>query len=172
MLERQYIPYGPHGDKHPTKGTVLDILREIRGIIHKRKRIPPQNIINIVLSKGAWDSGMSGGCKWVPFTIDENEYSELIQIGRKTQWEIVEYPSWIETVEHFSIWQYDVDFDIPWQEHKRLSDIGAITKEALDQAIDQNQSEEVISKLHLENYHAQQEVADYFNFHIEKFHNR
>ena len=172
MVERQYIPYGPHGDEHPAKGTVLDILLQIRGIVRKSRRIPPQNIINLIVSKGVWDSGMSGGCKWEAFTIDETEYSELVRIGIASQWEVMEYPSWIETVEHFSIWQYDVDFDIPWQEHKRLSDIGAVTQEALDQAIENNESEELISKLHLENYYAQQEVADYFNLHIEKFHNR
>ena len=114
---------------------------------------------------------MSGGCKWEPFTIDEVEYTELVRAGIASQWKVEECPSWIETVEHFSIWQYDIDFKIPWQEHKRLSDLGAVTQEALDHAIEKNQSEELISKLHLENYHAQQEITDYFNFHIEKFHN-
>jgi len=61
MIDRKYISYGPHGDEHPTKGTVLDILSEICGIIHENKRIPPKNIINLITSKGVWDSGMSGG---------------------------------------------------------------------------------------------------------------
>jgi len=151
---------------------VLDILSEIRGIIHKNKRIPPKHIINLIISKGIWDSGMSGGCRWEPFTIDEDEYTELVQTGIASQWKEVECPSWIETVEHFSIWQYDIDFNIPWQEHKRLSDLGVVTQEALDHAIEKNQSEEFILKLHLENYHAQQQIADYFNLHIEKFHKK
>jgi hypothetical protein len=32
-----------------------------------------------MLCRGVYDAGMSGGCIWRPFEIDENEYNELVE---------------------------------------------------------------------------------------------
>ena len=168
----QYTTYSIHGAEKIVVGTVLDLLLEIRGLVHKRRRLPPQSVLNLILSRGEWDGGMSGGCQWSPFQIDAAEFLMLEQLAKDADWEIPDYPSWIETAEHFSIWQYDADFGIPWEEHKRLSDIAAATEGALKDAIDSNQAEDTVLRLHLENVSAQQRVADYFDHHIEKYDNR
>jgi hypothetical protein len=41
--------------------------------------IPPRRVLNDVLRKGALDAGMSGGCLWEPFELDESEYRELVR---------------------------------------------------------------------------------------------
>lgn len=168
----QYTTYSMHGAEKTVVGTVLDLLLEIRGLVHKRRRLPPQSVLNLVLSRGEWDGGMSGGCQWSPFQIDAAEFSVLEQLAKDADWEIPDYPSWIETAEHFSIWQYDADYEVPWEEHKRLSDTAAVTENKLKNAIDSCQPEDEVLQLRLANLSAQQEVADYFNYHIDKYHSK
>ena len=155
VKKTRYTTYSAHGAEKTTDGTVLDLLVEIRGLLHKRRRLPPLAILNLVLSRGEWDSGMSGGCRWSPFQIDGEDYSALELLAKDTGWETPDYPSWIETAEHFSIWQYDADFGVPWEEHKKLSEIAVATESALNDAIDSNQAEDTVLRLHLENVSAQ-----------------
>ena len=44
-----------------------------------RQPIPPLHILNGIFRSGKFDAGMSGGCEWKPFEIDEKECSELVQ---------------------------------------------------------------------------------------------
>jgi hypothetical protein len=41
--------------------------------------IPPLSVLNEVLLEGGDSGGMSPGTKWKPFTINEEEYAELVK---------------------------------------------------------------------------------------------
>ena len=40
--------------------------------------IPPLRVLNEVLARGGGDAGMGPGAGWEPFSIDDEEYSELV----------------------------------------------------------------------------------------------
>jgi hypothetical protein len=53
--------------------------------------MPPVHVINEILSRGEDDAGMSGGAKWKPFTIEQDEYTELVEnLITNPKYEIVE----------------------------------------------------------------------------------
>jgi hypothetical protein len=66
----------------PVSGTLKSLLLEIPYLLlpyAPLNIIPPHNVLNELLSRGVEDAGMSGGCKWKPFQITAEEYSELIR---------------------------------------------------------------------------------------------
>ena len=41
--------------------------------------IPPPHLLNQLLASGGGDAGMSPGTSWVPFSLDEAEYADLVR---------------------------------------------------------------------------------------------
>ena len=52
-------------------------LSPINYALSVRRRIPSLEDLNREFMKGINDKGMGGGTEWTPFTITEEEYSEL-----------------------------------------------------------------------------------------------
>jgi hypothetical protein len=102
------------------KGNLLTLLRQIPYIFEAYRIIPPLKVINVVLSKGIDDAGMSGGIVWTPFKIEENEYKELTQELIGIGWTKQTIPDWIETEDDWLAWTTEQKLGIPSAEFKEL----------------------------------------------------
>lgn len=60
-------------------GTVKDLLFDVPYFFSNKDIIPPLAVLNDFLRKGICDAGMSGGCRWKPFELTENEFGELFE---------------------------------------------------------------------------------------------
>lgn len=88
--------------------------------------IPPLSIINLVLSEGYFDAGMSGGAKWQPFVIDDKEYQELLLAlenktnynGEKFNFSLTQVAVTSRKQWHAKV--YENKFDVPSQRHLEL----------------------------------------------------
>lgn len=57
--------------------------------------IPPIFVINDVLRKGVVDAGMSGGCRWKSFQLDEVEYEDLVSKLKQKKFAEITPPDWV-----------------------------------------------------------------------------
>ena len=72
LIKYRYMP--PRGPEFIESEDFLD--KFLRSLPHcfYMGYVPPMNVINIFLSRGMDEAGMSGGSEWVPFVIDKAEY--------------------------------------------------------------------------------------------------
>lgn len=100
----------------PTEGTVVDLLLAIPYLLQSRI-VPPRHILNEVLGTGEVALGMSGGCRWEPFTLTPEEYDELVialaegdDARRAT---FVAPPAWVRTFDEWHAWTQEYRHGIP-----------------------------------------------------------
>ena len=71
------------------EGTLVDLILRLPSlhlIASRAKYFPPLDALNDLLMVGELDEGMSGGCFWDPFQIDNNDYDKLIEeVEKKLQ---------------------------------------------------------------------------------------
>lgn len=84
--------------------------------------IPPIFVINDVLKKGVVDAGMSGGCRWKPFQLDEEEYGDLVSKLKEKKFAEITPPDWVRTHLDWQIWCREITWGIPALEFKRRWD--------------------------------------------------
>lgn len=60
----------------PRRGSLADLALALPYVVIDE--IPPRRVLNDVLRRGGLDAGMSGGCLWEPFEIDDAEYEQLV----------------------------------------------------------------------------------------------
>ncbi len=74
-------PVGPHSGTwaHGTLEKFALRLSTIEYALTVRRVLPSLGVLNAEFMKGRNDKGMSGGTEWKPFTITEDEYSELCE---------------------------------------------------------------------------------------------
>jgi hypothetical protein len=105
MKEIKYTVLLGFGNKETHKhGTVKDLLFDVPYFFRENDIIPSLQILNDFLQKGISDAGMSGGCRWKPFELDEQEYNELIQqlLTEPTRnLKLIKIPNHIQT---YKIW--------------------------------------------------------------------
>jgi hypothetical protein len=127
MRTLDYILLPPVGDAETaTRGSVAALLRDIPYLLIGGL-IPPLVVINEILRKGVDDAGMSGGCRWDPFEIDESEFAEVVREieaggdrdGRPLRYE--EPPDWVANPNEWGIWVGERVYSIPAEERRRLS---------------------------------------------------
>jgi len=85
--------------------------------------IPPINALNDIFKSGSETAGMSGGCLWEGFQINQGEYDELVislQKLSKDNYKIVAVPKWVKTKTDWYIWKFEYEIGIPAKEHYRL----------------------------------------------------
>ena len=72
---------GPHPGTwmHGHLEQFITRLSPLTYLLTVRRIIPSLEDVNRVLQTGLNDNGMSGGTQWKPFTITEEEYSELCE---------------------------------------------------------------------------------------------
>ena len=79
----QYVRHEFHGQDERREGTLLTLAYDIPhfsacGVF------PPLAIINEIFSSGGGEGGMSPGASWEPFTISEEEYTDLVEAVKRT----------------------------------------------------------------------------------------
>src|SRR5262245_38413259 len=66
--------------------------------------VPPRCVVNEVLSSRG-GSGMNGGRRWAPLTIDEAEYRDLVsELVQVHGFVVDETPDWVTTREDWHVW--------------------------------------------------------------------
>ena len=150
------------GGKTKETGTLYELLNSVPYLLCN-DRVPPLAVVNKILEKGGHDAGMSGGVEWAPFTIDENEYNELLEQFENHGATYADAPSWVTNATYFQIWQFELDHGVPSKRHKKLVDEEDKAKEKLESAIDEGLSKEEITILHLKVIEAGQAVADFID---------
>ncbi len=149
-------------------GTLKELLENIPYLmIHKI--IPPLKVINYILQTGKYDAGMSGGCTWEPFQINNEEYEELTKslIASDKKYTKDEPPDWVENYSEWHIWIMERLYDVPAEEHLRLtkeySRLEKLRKEAHE-----NGDSTLTIDLHLKAIQAGNELSEYFMKHLKR----
>lgn len=68
------------------------------------KNMPPLAILNDAFSRASSDAGMGGGIEWRPFTIDEQEYQELVEFLFTNPDREIHFDKQFEHLESFDAW--------------------------------------------------------------------
>ena len=71
--------------------------------------IPPLTILNAVFDSGRYDSGMSGGLVWEPFSLSTSEYEELVRFlcTSDSGYQICAPPSSVIYIDDWLTWSAD-----------------------------------------------------------------
>ena len=103
------------------EGTLPQLVREIPALL-SCGLVPPRAIMNEVLRRGSWDAGMSGGCQWTPFEIDDEEWDELASLLTTSDRQLayVAPPSWVESFSDWHIWTMEHRHGVPASAHREL----------------------------------------------------
>jgi hypothetical protein len=78
----RYKTHGAVGWDSWKHGSLTELLFDIPHLwlpLRVFKVIPPFHVLNEILISGISEAGMSGGCRWQPFQISEEEYAELVE---------------------------------------------------------------------------------------------
>jgi len=92
----------PVGDQETVEeGSVIDLLGRIPYLLSWHI-LPPLHVLNELLQIGHSDAGMSGGCRWNPFTLSQEEFRELVSVLAQREGEdFVEFvspPKWVTSL--------------------------------------------------------------------------
>jgi len=93
------------------------------------KIVPPQAIVNDALLTGCVAAGMSGGCKWKPFQIDDTQYAQLVADLKRRRFQVIKPPAWVRSHSDWHTWCAEIVWGIPalenkarWDEIRRLNE--------------------------------------------------
>ena len=156
-------PVGP-GDEE-VSGTVVELIQSLPYLL--MTRVPPRAVINSVLKQGTLDRGMSGGAQWDSFELDEEDYIAIANHLETTGLTRVDPPNWVCSQEDWMIWQMQEDFDIPADEHRRMSYICTELDHRLKEAERAGHREEA-KVLHVQYFEACSELSEF----IDQYMNR
>ena len=81
MRDVRYKYHGAIGPSSWTHSSLVEFLFAIPYLFPRvgKEPIPPLHVLNELLMSGVSDAGMSGGCEWKAFEIDQAEYDELVE---------------------------------------------------------------------------------------------
>jgi hypothetical protein len=138
VLEYVVLP-GVGGEETALRGTVAQLLLDIPYLI-VGGLIPPLPVLNQVLDRGSADAGMSGGCRWEPFSLSEPEFAELVaelstrggKRGESLRFDAP--PGWVDTQRSWGVWLAYRLHSIPVDENLRLSQAMQRVTEAMERA--------------------------------------
>lgn len=68
------------------------------------KIMPPLAVLNDAFSRASSDAGMGGGIEWRPFTIDEQEYQELVEFLFTDPDREIHFDKQFDHLESFDAW--------------------------------------------------------------------
>jgi hypothetical protein len=114
------------------EGTVKDLLLSIPYLLNahiplqRRVKgtgvIPPLKIINEILTTGIDSAGMSGGCKWEPFQINEDIFKQLLAeltADDPNYFRFINPPESVKTRSDWESWRTECIKSIAAQELKK-----------------------------------------------------
>jgi|GEM_PF-1259296 len=118
------------------EGTVKDLLLSIPYLLNahippKRRVkgtgvIPPLKIINEILATGIDSEGMSGGCKWEPFQINEDIFKQLLAelaVDDPDYFRFVNPPETVKTRGEWESWRTEFIKSIAARELKKKNGV-------------------------------------------------
>jgi hypothetical protein len=165
MKTYKFIELPPMGPGETERnGSLYDLVKSIP-YFFARSRLPSLKVMNSVFETGMVGGGMSGGVKWEPFTIKDQDYTELANQCKQHDIEIPECPPWISNYSDFQIWEYEIDLGIPAKQHKILADEEEEAAEVLKKAMASGATENEILKLHLEVIDAGNKLVEFLDKH-------
>ena len=77
MTTLEYRVTDFHAPDAKCRGTIADLILDAH-MIPRCGLIPPFRVVAAVIRTGGGDAGMSPGCVWEPFELDEDEYWQAV----------------------------------------------------------------------------------------------
>lgn len=156
-----------------TEGDLLQFVQDIP-YLFTFNLIPPINVLNDIFKSGLEDAGMSGGCQWEPFEINQDEYDELIislQNLSKNNYKVVFAPKWVKTKTDWHIWKSKYELGIPTQKHYKLWKENDKWEKLREEASEQR-DEELAMQYHLKAIESGNKLAEFIEPYIRKYHKK
>jgi len=133
--------------------------------------IPPEFVINELLSQGLNDAGMSGGVQWEPYRLRSGDFDALAQALQQAfthgELEYMAPDAWVKDFQDWHVWVMYVKHGVPWEEHKRLNDKVVAIEKALQEA-ERTKDEVRMNKMHLASLKANGELSEFIMRHLKK----
>jgi len=167
----RYLP--PVGSREPSDPVTKSLADFVQNIPYFLTfgLIPPLSVMNEEFDTGEHDAGMSGGCVWEPFGIDEEAYLELTRELQIRGLRYVVPPPWVQDKTDWYVWQFEFEMDVPADEHYRL--LREYQKWSnLKKQVVAEEDEERKMEYHLRGLEAGQRLARFIDPYIRKYHNR
>lgn len=124
MRNIQYYQLPPIGsDDQLYESTIIEFILDIPYLLNFGL-VPPLQIFNEIFKNGFEDAGMSGGCKWEPFEIDQNEYEEIVKAlfaMPQANYRLIAPPNWVRNSDDWQMWCQEYEMEIPHETFYRLS---------------------------------------------------
>ena len=118
----------------PESGNTVDLLLNMPYLLTSGL-IPPEFVINELLSQGLNDAGMSGGVQWEPYQLRPGDFDALAQALQQAytigELEYKAPDTWVRNFQDWHVWVMYVKHGVPWEEHKRLNDAVVAIEKAL-----------------------------------------
>jgi hypothetical protein len=130
--------------------------------------IPPEFVLNEILSKGKVDAGMSGGVIWKPYKLNTGSFISLVkELEASSEGGALIYKQpdqWVNSYEDWNVWVMYIKHGIPWEEHKRLNDAVVVLENQIETAKNRNDEAEM-RELHLKIVAAGTELSEFIMKH-------
>jgi len=154
----------------PESGNTVDLLLNMPYLLTSGL-IPPEFVINELLSKGLNDAGMSGGVQWEPYQLRPGDFDALATaLQQAYTYGELKYKApdtWVRNFQDWHVWVMYVKHGIPWEEHKRLNDAMVTIEKALQEA--ERAGDKVrMNKLHLASLKAGGELSEFTMRYLKK----
>ena len=154
----------------PESGNTVDLLLNMPYLLASGL-IPPEFVINELLSQGLNDAGMSGGVQWEPYRLRPGDFDALAQaLQRAYAHGELRYKApdaWVRNFQEWHVWVMYIKHGVPWEEHKRLNDAMVAIENALEEAERAGDAERV-NELHLASLKAGGELSEFIMRDLEK----
>ena len=153
----------------PENGNTVDLLLEMPYLLTSGL-IPPEFVINELLSQGLNDAGMSGGVQWKPYQLKRGGFDALAQaLQRAYAHGELRYKApdaWVRNFQDWHVWVMYVKHGVPWEEHKRLNDAMVAIENALQEA-ERAEDAGRVNDLHLASLKADGELSEFIMRYLE-----
>jgi hypothetical protein len=167
---RYLLPFGPRVPSDPVTKSLADFVQDIPYFL-VFSLIPPLSVMNAAFEVGEDDAGMSGGCVWEPFSIDEAEYLELSRELQTRGLRYVVPPPWVKDKTDWNVWQFEFEVGVPADEFYRLLREDQIWSNLMKQAVEEGDERGKL-KYHVKGVQAGMRLARFIDPYIRKYHKR
>ncbi len=130
-------------------------------ISEKDKIFPSKVVIQHVLKKCSYDSGMSGLIIWEDTDYLESEIKELDKEFSNSSYICPDYPDWVIDVSSWQIWKMEYLYNIPSEKHKKLAEIAEKCNNLYKLELTKNGESNLTEELFLKKVNAESKLADF-----------
>ncbi|MGI9180549.1 MAG: hypothetical protein ACR2H9_08630 [Longimicrobiaceae bacterium] len=150
------------------EGTLVSLLESIPYLLISGL-IPPRSVLDEILRRGEVNAGMSGGCRWEPFELSEEEWQELVREFEAIPsrgYQLVSSPAWIRTAGDWQLRVMEYRYGVPAAAHRRLSERVDRLEEERRRAVERK-DEDLALSLHLDAAEAGEALARFLTEHLQ-----